>query len=260
MTDTLTPRQQRERDFYNRYAQQCDTRVNLEPVQSDEQRPWNSYWHFYRLVKDRFRPGHRLLDFGCGWGSKTILFAKVGYDVDGFDIAEGNLEVARTVANEHGVADRVRLHLMAAETLDFPDATFDVIAGIDILHHVQIEPALSQCRRLLKPGGVAFFREPVASFLFDSIRNTWLLRKLFPNKESLDRHITHDERKLDSNDLKRIKSIFPKCRFDRFRVLARLSALWPSKEGFFEKIDYRLLNVPGYQSLAGSVVLTLEKE
>src|SRR4051794_13115205 len=111
--EALTPRQQREREFYNCYSQdRCDRRVILDPILGNETRPWNSYWHFFELVRGRFRPGARLLDFGCGWGSNTILFARIGYEVDGFDISEGNLAVAERLAEEHGVAGRVRLHRM----------------------------------------------------------------------------------------------------------------------------------------------------
>lgn len=260
MTDTLTPRQQREREFYDRYAQQCDTKIYLDPITSPHHRPWNSYWHFYRLVRDRFRPGGRLLDFGCGWGSKTIMFAKAGYRVDGFDISEGNLEVGRRLAQENGVADLVQFHLMPAEQLAFPDDTFDVIAGLDILHHVSVEPSLRECRRVLKPGGMAYFREPLANALFDGLRNTWLLRKLFPNQASLDKHITHDERKLDGNDLRVIRGVFPRCEIDRFRVLARLGVVAPRCEGAMEKFDLWMRWLPGYHAFAGSMVLKLQKD
>jgi 2-polyprenyl-3-methyl-5-hydroxy-6-metoxy-1,4-benzoquinol methylase len=260
MIGEWTPRQQREREFYNQYSKgYCDTRVNLDPITSPEHRPWNSYWHFFRLVRDRYRPGARLLDFGCGWGSNTILFAKAGYEVDGFDIAENNLAVARDLAEQHEVADRVRLSLQMAEQLEYPDESFDVVAGVDILHHVQLEPALRECRRVLKPGGVAFFREPIANFLFDPIRNTWLMRKLVPNHSSLDRHITEDERKLTRRDLRLIRSVFPRTRIDRFRVLSRLGVFCRRIERTMEKLDLWMAHVPGYTVFAGSGVLTLEK-
>lgn len=261
MTEALTPRQQREREFYNRYAcEYSDKRVILDPILGKEQRPWNSYWHFFQCVKDRFRPGHRLLDFGCGWGSNTILFARIGYEVDAFDISEGNLEVGRRLAQDHGVADRVRFHQMPAERLDFPDDSFDVVAGIDILHHVQVEASLRECRRILRPGGAAYFHEPVANLLFDPIRNTWLIRRLVPNEVSLDRHITHDERKLDRHDLRIVRQVFPRARFDRFRILARLAALMRRRETFLQKVDLRLGWLPGYRHFGGVVVMTLEKD
>ena len=133
---SLTPRQQREREYYNRYSQRKkDARVNLAPIAGKEQRPWNPYWHLFGLVKKRYRPGARLLDFGCGWGDNSLIFAHIGYQVDGFDISEGNLELARQLSDKEGLTEQVHFSLQRAERLKYPDAHFDVVAGVDILHH-----------------------------------------------------------------------------------------------------------------------------
>lgn len=255
----LTLRQQRERDFYNQYARtHADTTVVLDPIRRRERRPWNSYWHCFELVQAQFRPGHRLLDLGCGWGSNTVVFAAIGYDVDAIDISEANLQAARRVASEHGVADRIRFHLMPAERLTFHRGSFDVVAGIDILHHVDIAGALHQCHRVLAPRGAAFFHEPIWSGGFDRLRNTAIARRALPNTVSLDRHITHDERKLDGADLALVTEVFPQCRLDRFRVLARLTALLPRHARALQKLDWQLKHLPGYESLCGTVVMALE--
>jgi SAM-dependent methyltransferase len=52
---------------------------------------------------------------------------------------------------------------MAGERLMYDDNTFDVAVGFAILHHLDIPLALSQLRRVLKPGGRAYFAEPLAS-------------------------------------------------------------------------------------------------
>ena len=42
------------------------------------------------LVRDAYwGPGQRLLDFGCGMGVGGVLFARLGYRVEGFDISPG---------------------------------------------------------------------------------------------------------------------------------------------------------------------------
>ncbi|HVN45627.1 MAG TPA: class I SAM-dependent methyltransferase, partial [Steroidobacteraceae bacterium] len=178
----LAPRQQREREYYDQYSQrQKDTaRVNLGPISGKEHRPWNPYWHFFALVKERFRPGACLLDFGCGWGDNTAVFARIGYQVEGFDISERNLEVARQLAASAGVANQVHFGVQTAESLDYSDGQFDVVAGVDILHHVEIPRAIAECRRVLRPGGVAFFIEPLMNPLFDTVRNTRLVQRFWP--------------------------------------------------------------------------------
>jgi 2-polyprenyl-3-methyl-5-hydroxy-6-metoxy-1,4-benzoquinol methylase len=256
----LTERQRREREFYNEYAlRQRDADVDFAPVEGRERRPQNPYWQVFHLAADRFLPGARLLDFGCGWGVNTVRFARLGYQVEGFDISEVNLEVCRHLAERFGVADRVRVSIQPAEALGYPDASFDVIAGVDILHHVDIPAAIRECRRVLKPGGVAIFREPLENALFDRLRNTAMVRRLFPNRVSLDHHITEDERKLTGRDLATIRGIFPDLTIDRFRMLSRFASLWKSGEMRLEKLDRSLSRVPGFRSLAGTIVMTLRK-
>jgi len=257
---SLTPRQQREREYYNRYSQRKkDARVNLAPIAGKEQRPWNPYWHLFGLVKKRYRPGARLLDFGCGWGDNSLIFAHIGYQVDGFDISEGNLELARQLSDKEGLTKQVHFSLQRAECLKYPDAHFDVVAGVDILHHVEISSAINECRRVLREGGVAFFVEPLSNPLFDTVRNTRLIRRLWPNEASFERHITADERKLTNEDLKLISRIFPRHKIDRFRILSRLEVLFHAGLMVLEKLDYTFRFVPFYGCLAGTIVLTLNK-
>lgn len=257
---TLTARQQREREYYDQYSQgQKNARVNLAPIAEKEYRPWNPYWHLFALVKERYTPGARVLDFGCGWGENAPIFAHIGYQVEGFDISEGNLQIARQLAEKAGVETRIHFSIQRAEHLDYPDGHFDVIAGVDILHHVDISSAIPECRRVLRAGGVAFFVEPLLNPLFDGIRNTRLVRRFWPNEVSFERHITCDERKLSAADLEFISRIFPRHRIDRFRILSRLAVLFHGGLKDLEKLDYSFRFLPFYGSLAGTVVLTMNK-
>src|SRR5436853_497024 len=110
-----------------------------------------------------------------------------------------------------------------AERLDYPSACFDVIVGIDILHHVQIRAAIEECLRVLKPGGFAVFKEPNEVPLFDALRNSRLGRTIKKKEASFEHHITADERKLSRDDLRLIRRL---CRVEerRFRVVSRLEA------------------------------------
>ena len=256
-----TPVQVREREFYNSYSQlrRFDA-VDFGPILGRERRPWNSYWETFRLVQQRFRPGMRLLDFGCGWGGNTVVYARIGYQVDGFDIAEGNVEAAREIAERYDLSERVTIARQAAERLNYPDKSFDVVAGIDILHHVDVPAAIAECRRVLKPGGLAVFREPLRNRFFDGVRNTRLVRRVLSNEPSLDRHITDDEHKLGPDELAAIRRAFPTTTVHRFQVLSRAAALWKSSEMAWEKFDYALRRVPGYLQLAGGAVIEVHKE
>jgi 2-polyprenyl-3-methyl-5-hydroxy-6-metoxy-1,4-benzoquinol methylase len=268
--ESLSARQRRERDFYDQFVKidGDSTVVEFAPVEGDERRPWNSYWYFYGRVRELASARNlQILDFGCGRGTASILYARLGYLVRGFDIAPGNVDLARRLSARYGVADRVSLDVGTAERLEYPDASFDVVAGIDVLHHVDIPTALAECRRVLKPGGVALFHEPVAAPVFDTLRNTRFGRWLVPNEASLERHVTHDERKLDAVDLRNVYTAFPEVVEQRFRLLSRVSRL-PGLGGGdafqrltrLEQVDRRVLErAPWLKPFAGMVVLELRK-
>jgi 2-polyprenyl-3-methyl-5-hydroxy-6-metoxy-1,4-benzoquinol methylase len=222
----LTERQFRERQYYDEFVRRTSPDVaSPAAIRGDERRPWNPYWYVAELLQQRFTCStQQLLDFGCGPGSYSVQCAHIGYEVSGFDISPGNVETARALASRYGVGDRTHFAVGAAEQLDYPSSYFDVIVGIDILHHVDIRPAIQECRRVLKPGGVAIFKEPIEVPVFDRLRNTALGRALRPKAASFDRHITEDERKLTASDVRAIREL---CEVDehRFRLVSRLEAL-----------------------------------
>jgi ubiquinone/menaquinone biosynthesis C-methylase UbiE len=99
-------------------------------------------------------PGQRVLDVGCakGYLVKDLIDALPGLDVIGLDISEYAL------ANCH--ADIVgRLQLGSADSLPFPDNSFDCVLSLDCVHNLPRERAivaLSEIQRM--SGGRAFVR------------------------------------------------------------------------------------------------------
>ena len=136
-----------------------------------------------------------------------------------------NISAACELAQNHDLANRCRFDTMLAEKLSYEDNTFDLLVGIDILHHVEIPPAIAEARRVLKPGGIAIFKEHLEVPLLDPIRNTALVRTIAPKAESLDHHITPDERKLNRADLDLIEKSFSDVETIRFTLLSRLDRL-----------------------------------
>jgi ubiquinone/menaquinone biosynthesis C-methylase UbiE len=112
------------------------------------------------------RPGHyeRALEIGAGTGyfSLNLLRQGVVGNAVATDISPGMLERLAGTATELGV--QVETRQADAESLPFPDASFDLVLGHAVLHHLPgLEQALSEFHRVLVPGGtLAFMGEPSA--------------------------------------------------------------------------------------------------
>lgn len=261
----MTDRQKRELEFYEEFVRRnTPSEVTFDPIEGEERRPWNSYWRFIEFVQQNFNSEEqRLLDFGCGTGIYSVIFAKIGYQVFGFDIAPNNIAIARSLSEKYGLQDKTHFSVSVAETLDYPDEYFDVVTGINILHHVDIKKSLTESMRVLKPGGIALFHEPVRAPLFDIVRESKLGLLLVSKEASFERHITQDERKLNDEDLNLIKSFGTECTFERFLLLSRLDrfirgeAKGPS---FLEQVDFRLFRwLPFIRTFGGECVIKIKK-
>jgi len=101
--------------------------------------------------------GGRGLDIGCGTGWYARTIRERGYPVIGLDRSPGQLEqfLSRVGPGTGLVGDAV--------TLPFRDSTFDFAYAINIIHHLpgrtEQAHALSEIRRVLRPGGLFFLHE-----------------------------------------------------------------------------------------------------
>lgn len=246
-TFAMTRRQQREAEYYRQFMERNPVEtIDFAPVLSDQRRPWSPYWSLCRLVRDlRTDEPQRLLDFGCGWGVSAVSFARLGYQVEGFDVAPANIAAAEKLATRYNLDQQCRFRVMPAEKLDYPDNHFDVAVGIDILHHVELAQALPELARVLKPNGVAILKEPYAIPLLEWVRETRLLQALAPRETSFDKHvhITDDERKLTCEDIRLIEKYFHIESVTCFSLLNRLSRFLPQHYSKLMWLDYTLFRL-----------------
>jgi demethylmenaquinone methyltransferase/2-methoxy-6-polyprenyl-1,4-benzoquinol methylase len=102
-----------------------------------------------------FKPDERALDLACGTGDITFEIArrlKQGRAI-GLDITRGMLEIAEQKRREARIAN-VDYHREDIMHLPFEDETFDCVTGGYALRNVpDVEGALSEIKRVLKPGG-----------------------------------------------------------------------------------------------------------
>jgi ubiquinone/menaquinone biosynthesis C-methylase UbiE len=103
--------------------------------------------------------GKRILEIGCGRGGYAVLLAHCGARVSAVDLSPGSIEATRARAELNGV--QLEATVAAAEELPYPDQSFEIAFGTSALHHLEVDAAGPELWRVLKPGGKAFFLEPM---------------------------------------------------------------------------------------------------
>lgn len=100
-----------------------------------------------------------ILELGCGTGLFTeTIDCSDGGKIISLDIYEG---FVRKASNRIRNKNKKAFFLVAdAETLPFLNESFDIVFGVSVLHHLNLDIALKEIRRVLKSGGKIIFSEP----------------------------------------------------------------------------------------------------
>ena len=117
--------------------------------------------------------GRRALEIGCGRGVGTeLIFRRFGAcEVHAFDLDPDMVARARRRLSGHPT-QRLKLYVADAASVPEPDASFDAVFDLGIVHHVpDWEAAVAEVVRVLKPGGRFCFEEVTRQAL-----NRWAYR------------------------------------------------------------------------------------
>ena len=108
---------------------------------------------FYRKMIDRGLcvKGQTVLDLGTGTGVLPRNLYRYGAAWVGIDSAAMQIEQARRLAAEAGM--EIDFRTVAAEQLDFPEASFDVVTACQCFWYFDPAVVLPKLHRLLKPSG-----------------------------------------------------------------------------------------------------------
>lgn len=120
-------------------------------------------WKRFAINIAQFRPGHKVLDLAGGTGDLSARIQPIvgeSGEVVLSDINFSMLSVGRDRLLDQGKFDSIKIVQADAEELPFPDNYFDrVIIGFGLRNVTKKENALSEMRRVLKPGGCVLVLE-----------------------------------------------------------------------------------------------------
>jgi len=207
--------------------------------------------YYMRFLRENC-PRGRVLEFGCGPRSYSSISGAKGATVVGIDISpvaiqEYNHNRTRNAAPGGGC-------VMNAEGLAFRNGTFDLVSGIAILHHLDLDKTYRELARAMKPGGKAIFLEPMGH---NPLINVY--RRMTPKMR------TEDEHPLMVGDVNAARRYFDDVRVVPFNMLAlgavpfRSTPLFRPVLAVLRALDRALFTIPYMRRHAWTIALVLSK-
>jgi ubiquinone/menaquinone biosynthesis C-methylase UbiE len=156
--------------------------------------------------------GKHICEIGCGRGRLTRELAARGAYVSASDISAEAVALTRKTTEDF-IPKLVDVKEMDASNLLYDDNSFDLVVGLAILHHVDIDKASKDINRVLKRGGKAVFIEPL---VHNPISNIW--RMLTPGAR------TPHERPLAYSEIRKMGKQFSSVEYQEYALLTLLSS------------------------------------
>jgi ubiquinone/menaquinone biosynthesis C-methylase UbiE len=128
------------------------------------------------LLLDEISSGSKVLEIGCGTGLLSAAIGKMDVRFTAIDVSESLIEIAR----KNNVDNGIDFRLENACDMSFSDHSFDIVIGSSIFHHLDVDLAIGEFFRVLKPGGKIVFTEPNMMNPQIALQKNWpyLKRKL----------------------------------------------------------------------------------
>jgi SAM-dependent methyltransferase len=234
---TAAARLASEREFHNNRFKEGDSR----------QAQLKYYWAVERGAirfaadVDRLARGADVLEYGCGpWASARRL-GPVAKHVHAIDISDEAIRIARHNCPLENVTFSVR----DAMDMKFPEASFDLVFGSGVVHHLDTAACAREVVRVLRPGGHALFWEPLG---LNPLINFY--RWITPSARTVDEH------PLLPRDIRLLCEHFASVELEFFG-LASLAAVPIRNTGVgraarrvLERVDDAICSLPGVRFLA----------
>jgi cyclopropane fatty-acyl-phospholipid synthase-like methyltransferase len=116
------------------------------------------------FVSDRagIRPGHRILDAGCGVCGPAMQIARLfdGAVIDAITLSPAQAKVAETLVAQSGLTDRVSVQVGDYHDLPYDAGRFDTVLFLESMGYCHELPRLlAEVQRVLKPGGTLYIKD-----------------------------------------------------------------------------------------------------
>lgn len=130
-----------------------------------------------KLLKTYAPHGRSILDIGAGNGISSVNFAQQGYEVTAVEPDPSNTVGANAIRTlqQHYQLTNLSIHENYAEEIGFETGSFDIVYVRQAMHHAyQLPKFISECARVLKPGGILFtVRDHV---IYNDADKEWFLK------------------------------------------------------------------------------------
>lgn len=129
-------------------SRNLDARINLHSFNINK-----IDWNVWCFEKMNIPDGSKVLELGCGNGllwTKNKEAIKQNLDITLSDLSEGMLQGAKENINN----PNIKYQIIDVQDIPYEDECFDVVIARHMLYHVpDIDKALSEIKRVLKPNG-----------------------------------------------------------------------------------------------------------
>ena len=127
-----------------------------DPIEQAANRYSNSEeWLAVKKLLNKYLPG-KVLDLGAGRGISSYAFAKEGCNVIALEPSSSDIVgvgAIKAINSKSSLSIKISQH--HAESLPFPDNSFDIVYGRAVMHHCKnISVLCEEASRVLKPGGI----------------------------------------------------------------------------------------------------------
>ena len=223
---------QSERDHYNsRYTKNGP--MESEKSKSSDIVNENSIKYFYKIITEaqlEMDQG-RILDYGCGAGEKSVKALHNKWNLNGIDISEKSIAYAK---EKYGSLPNVSFDVMDCEHTIFPDNTFDIVFNFGTFSSINIDKAIPEIIRILKPDGFLICIETLGHNPIFNFK-----RKLSVKRGKRTKWASAHIMKM--NDWQQIQKRFTHSKIRHFNILSILFA--PVMQVLPSKISSQMLDL-----------------